>query len=123
MMKRTLFSAVCSVFAAAALVLLPSCEKKASEEKDTSDYGSMNITSEPSGAEISILGKTWSTTPYVTKPVPSAMYIVKFSMDGYEPAWLPVNVVPGVRSRRMPCSCRRTPRSSSIPIPSARTCR
>ena len=95
MMKRTLFSAVCSVFAAAALVLLPSCEKKASEEKDTSDYGSMNITSEPSGAEISILGKTWSTTPYVTKPVPSAMYIVKFSMDGYEPAWLPVNVVPG----------------------------
>ena len=94
MMKRLFFSAVCSVFAAVALVLLPSCEKKA-PEKDMSDYGSMNITSEPAGAEISILGKVCSTTPYVTKPVPSAMYIVKFSMDGYEPVWMPVTVTPG----------------------------
>jgi hypothetical protein len=60
-----------------------------------SDYGSMSITSEPSGAEVSILGKVIGTTPYMTKPVPSAMYIVKFAMDGYEPAWLPVNVTPG----------------------------
>lgn len=93
MMKRLFFSAVCSV-CAAALLLLPSCEKKA-PEKDMSDYGSMSITSEPSGAEVSILGKVIGTTPYMTKPVPSAMYIVKFAMDGYEPAWLPVNVTPG----------------------------
>lgn len=94
MMKRLILSVVCSVCAAAALVLLPSCEKKA-PEKDTSDYGSMNITSEPSGAEVSILGKVIGATPRVTNPVPSAMYIVKFSMDGYEPAWLPVTVTPG----------------------------
>ncbi|MBR4718049.1 MAG: PEGA domain-containing protein [Lentisphaeria bacterium] len=93
MMKRLFFSAVCSV-CAAALLLLPSCEKKA-PEKDMSDYGSMSITSEPSGAEVSILGKVIGTTPYMTKPVPSAMYIVKFAMDGYDPAWLPVNVTPG----------------------------
>ena len=94
MMKRLFLSAVCSVCAAAALVFLPSCEKKAPEQ-DLSDYGSMSITSEPSGAEVSILGKVIGTTPRVTNPVPSAMYIVKFSMDGYEPAWLPVNVIPG----------------------------
>ena len=75
MMKRLFLSVVCSFCAAAALILLPSCEKKAPEQ-DISDYGSMNITSEPSGAEISILGKVCATTPYVTKPVPSAMYIV-----------------------------------------------
>lgn len=94
MMKRLFFSAVCSVCAAAALALLPSCEKKA-PEPDTSDLGSISITSEPSGAEVSILGKVIGATPYETKPVPSAMYIVKFAMDGYEPAWLPVNVTPG----------------------------
>ena len=93
MMKRLFLSAVCSV-CAAALAFLPSCEKKMPEQ-DMSDYGSMNITSEPSGAEISILGKVVGTTPYVTKSVPSAMYIVKFSMDGCEPAWLPVTVQPG----------------------------
>ena len=95
MMKRLFFSVVCSVCAAAALVLLPSCEKKAPEKDDLSDLGSINITSEPAGAEVSILGKAWGTTPYMTKPVPSAMYIVKFALDGYEPAWLPVNVTPG----------------------------
>ena len=93
MMKRLILSVVCSV-CAAALVFLPSCEKKAPEQ-DLSDYGSMNITSEPSGAEVSILGKVIGTTPYVTKPVPSALYIVKYSLDGYEPAWLPVTVTPG----------------------------
>ena len=93
MMKRLFLSAVCFV-CAAALVFLPSCKKKAPEQ-NLSDYGSMNITSDPSGAEVSILGKVIGTTPRVTNPVPSAMYIVKFSMDGYEPAWLPVNVVPG----------------------------
>jgi hypothetical protein len=94
MMKRLFLSAVCSVCAAVSLALLPSCEKKASEA-DMSDYGSISITSEPSGAEVSILGKVIGTTPYTTKPVPSAMYIVKFAMDGCEPAWLPVNVTPG----------------------------
>ncbi len=93
MMKRLILSVVCSV-CAVALVFLPSCEKKAPEQ-DLSDYGSMNITSEPTGAEVSILGKVIGTTPRVTNPVPSAMYIVKFSMDGYEPAWLPVTVTPG----------------------------
>lgn len=95
MMKRLFLSAVCSVCAAAALILLSSCEKKAPETNDKSDYGTMNITSEPSGAEVSILGKVIGTTPRVTNPVPSAMYIVKISTDGYEPAWLPVNVLPG----------------------------
>ena len=95
MMKRIFLSAVCVVCAAAALVFLASCRKKASEKVDMSDYGSMNITSEPSGAEVSILGKVIGTTPRVTNPVPSAMYIVKFSLDGYEPAWLPVNVQSG----------------------------
>lgn len=97
MMKRLFLSAVCAVCAAAALVLLPSCEKKNAPEADLSDYGSMSITSEPSGAEISILGKVIGTTPYTTQPVPSAMYIVKFALDGCEPAWLPVNVTPGRR--------------------------
>ena len=81
MMKRLFLSVVCSFCAAAALILLPSCEKKVPEQ-DLSDYGSINITSEPSGAEVSILGKVVGTSPYMTKPVPSAMYIVKFSMDG-----------------------------------------
>lgn len=93
MMKRLILSVVCSV-CAAALFILPSCEKKAPEQ-DLNDTGSMNITSEPSGAEVSILGKVIGTTPYTTRPVPSAMYIVKFSMDGCEPAWLPVTVQPG----------------------------
>ena len=93
MMKRLFFSVVCSLCAAAALVFLPSCEKAEPEQKE--EFGSMSITSEPSGAEISILGKVIGTTPRVTNPVPAAMYIVKFSMDGYEPAWLPVNIVPG----------------------------
>lgn len=95
MKKRLLISAVCSV-CAAALVFLPSCGKKAEPEKqDMSERGRINITSEPSGAQVSILGKPVGVTPYVTNPVPAAMYIVKFSMDGYEPAWLPVNVVAG----------------------------
>ncbi len=94
MMKRLILSVVCSV-CAAALVFLPSCEKKAPEQQDLSDYGSMNITSDPSGAQVSILGKVVGATPYATRPVPSAMYIVKFAKDGYEPAWLPVTVTPG----------------------------
>ena len=94
MKKRIFLSAVCAV-CAAALVFLPSCKKEEAPTPDTSDYGTMNITSEPSGAEISILGKSIGVTPRVTNPVPSAMYIVKFSLDGYEPTWMPVNVVPG----------------------------
>lgn len=117
MMKRLFFSAVCSVCAAVALVFLPSCEKK-EPEKDMSDYGSMNITSEPAGAEISILGKVWSTTPYVTKPVPSAMYIVKFSMEGYEPAWLPVTVTPG---RQVDAHVALVPENATVIIDSEPT--
>lgn len=94
MKKRFFLSAVCAV-CAAALAFLPSCGKKAEPAPDLSDYGSMNITSEPSGAEVSILGKSIGVTPRVTNPVPSAMYIVKFALDGYEPVWMPVNVVPG----------------------------
>ncbi|MBP5584730.1 MAG: PEGA domain-containing protein [Lentisphaeria bacterium] len=117
MMKRLFFSAVCFVFAAAALVFLPSCEKK-EPEKDTSDYGSMNITSEPAGAEVSILGKVWGTTPYMTKPVPSAMYIVKFAMDGYEPAWLPVTVTPG---RQVEAHVALVPENATVIIDSEPT--
>jgi len=94
MMKRLFHTVVFSACAAAALVFLPSCEEKV-PEKDLSSYGSMNITSEPSGAEVSILGKVIGTTPRVTNPVPAAMYIVKFSMDGYEPVWIPVTVTSG----------------------------
>ena len=94
MKKRIFLSVVCAV-CAASLAFLPSCGKKEEPGPDLSDYGSMNITSEPSGAEVSILGKSIGVTPRVTNPVPSAMYIVKFAMDGYEPVWMPVNVVPG----------------------------
>ena len=95
MKKHLLFTAVCSVFAAA-LVFLPSCKKQnAPDQKDLSESGSISITSEPSGAQVSILGKPVGVTPYITKPVPATMYIVKYSLDGYEPAWLPVNVVAG----------------------------
>ncbi len=117
MMKRLFFSAVCSVCAAAALVFLPSCEKK-EPEKDMSDYGSMNITSEPAGAEVSILGKVIGTTPRVTNPVPSAMYIVKFAMDGYEPAWLPVNVTPG---RQVEAHVALVPENATVIIDSEPT--
>ena len=117
MMKRLFFSAVCSVFAAAALVFLPSCEKK-EPEKDTSDYGSMNITSEPAGAEVSILGKVIGTTPRVTNPVPSAMYIVKYSLDGYEPAWLPVTVTPG---RQVEAHVALVPENATVIIDSEPT--
>ena len=117
MMKRLLLSVVCSVCAAAALVLLPSCEKKA-PEKDMSDYGSMNITSDPSGAEVSILGKVIGTTPRVTNPVPSAMYIVKFAMDGYEPAWLPVTVTPG---RQVEAHVSLVPENATVIIDSVPT--
>ena len=92
---RNLLSAVCTVCAvSAALVFLPSCEKEA-PPPDTSNLGSMNITSTPSGAEVSFLGQIVGTTPRVTELMPSSMYIVKFDLDGYEPAWVPVNVVPG----------------------------
>ena len=93
MKNRIFLSVVC--FVCAVLVLLTSCGKQEPPAPDTSDYGSMNITSDPSGAEVSIMGKLIGTTPRVTNPVPAAMYIVKFSMDGYEPAWMPVTVVPG----------------------------
>ena len=117
MMKRLILSVVCAVCAAAALVLLPSCEKKVPEQ-DTSDYGSMNITSDPSGAEVSILGKVIGTTPRVTNPVPSAMYIVKFAMDGYEPAWLPVTVVPG---RQVEAHVELVPENATVIIDSEPT--
>ena len=113
MMKRLFSSAVCFV-CAAALVFLPSCKKKVPEQ-NLSDYGSMNITSEPSGAEVSILGKVIGTTPRVTNPVPSAMYIVKFSLKGYEPAWLPVNVTPG---RQVEAHIALVPENATVVIDS-----
>ena len=71
MMKRLFLSVVCSLCAAAALVFLPSCEKVEPEQKE--EFGSMSITSDPSGAEISSLGKVIGNTPRVTNPVPAAM--------------------------------------------------
>jgi len=94
MKKHIFLSVVCAVFAAS-LMFLSSCKKEEAPVSDTSDYGTMNITSDPSGAEITVLGKTIGVTPRVTKPAPPAMYIVKFSKEGYEPVWMPVNVVPG----------------------------
>ena len=100
MLKRILFCAVCAV----SLVFLPSCEKAASRggsggQQEQKNVGTMSITSEPSGAEISILGKVLDDkTPYETNPVPEAMYIVKVFKDGYEPAWMPVKVVAGKKA-------------------------
>ena len=93
MPKHLLFSSVVCVLCAVCLGLLPSCKKAAAVQAVTT--GTMNITSDPSGAEITILGKHAGTTPYVTKPVPAAMYIVKVAKDGYVPAWVPVTVTAG----------------------------
>ena len=93
MTKRFYVFLVCFL-CAACLGFLPSCKKEAPRQ-EANDKGTMNITSEPSGAAVSILGKPVGTTPRTTNPVPAAMYIVKVSMDGYEPAWVPVNVVAG----------------------------
>lgn len=90
MPKHFLFPLVCFL---CALCLLPSCKKE--EPVQTEAKGTMVITSEPSGAEITILGKSAGTTPKTTNPVPAAMYIVKVSKDGYEPAWRAVNVSAG----------------------------
>jgi len=114
MKKRIFLSAVRSLCVAAALAVLPSCEKKA-PEPDLSDYGTMNITSEPSGAEVSILGKVIGVTPRITNPVPAAMYIVKFTKEGYEPAWLPVNVTSG---RQVEAHAVLVPESATVVIDS-----
>jgi len=113
-MKKSIFLPVLFAVCAAALLFLPSCEKKA-PEPDLSDYGSMNITSDPPGAQVSILGKVIGATPRVTNPVPSAMYIVKFAMEGYEPAWLPVNVVPG---RQVDAHATLVPETATVLIDS-----
>jgi len=93
MMKQLLFCAVCAV----SLAFLPSCKKLTAQngggQQEQQKLGTMSITSEPSGAEISILGKVLpEKTPYQTNPVPEAMYIVKVFKDGYKPAWMPVKV-------------------------------
>lgn len=93
MPKHLLFSSVVCSLCAICLCLLPSCKKEAPVQEVTT--GTMNITSDPSGAEITILGKPAGTTPKVTKAVPAAMYIVKVAKDGYEPAWVPVTVSAG----------------------------
>ena len=93
MPKRFLFPLVCFL---CALCLLPSCKKE--EAVQNEPKGTMSITSEPSGAEITILGKSAWTTPKITNPVPAAMYIVKVSKDGDEPAWRAVNVSAGRRT-------------------------
>lgn len=115
MTKRNLFSAACALCAiSAALVFLPSCEKKAPAPENR-EYGSMNITSDPAGATVSILGKEIGVTPRVTNPVPAAMYIVKFSMDGYEPAWRSVNVLP---DRQVDVHAQLVPETSVVVIES-----
>lgn len=113
MSKHVFISLICFL-SAFCLISLPSCGKKA-PERDLSDYGVMNIISEPSGAQVSILGKVIGTTPYITNPVPSAMYIVKFSMDGYEPAWVPANVTPG---RQIEVRAALVPESATVVIDS-----
>ena len=117
MKKRIFLSAVCAL-CAAAFAFLPSCEKKEDPGPDLSDYGTMNITSEPSGAEIFILGKSVGVTPRVTNPVPSAMYIVKLSMDGYEPVWMPVTVVP---QQQVDAHAALVPESATVIIDSEPT--
>ena len=100
MLRQILFCAVCAV----SLVFLPSCKKTAAQtgsggQQEQRKLGTMSITSEPSGAGISILGKVLDDrTPYETNPVPEAMYIVKVFKDGYEPAWMPVKVVADKRT-------------------------
>ena len=114
---RNLFSsvsAVCAVCAvSAALVFLPSCKKEEAPAPDNRDYGTMNITSDPSGAQVTILGKVLGPTPRVSPSLPVAMYIVKFALDGYEPAWLPVNVVAG---RQVDVHAQLVPESAVVVI-------
>ena len=117
MKKQRFFKMVLVSVCVAAAVILPSCKRKA-PEKDSSNNGTMSITSEPTGATISIMGKDIGITPYDTNPVPSAMYIVKFSMDGYEPAWLPVNVAPG---RRVEAHAALVPETATVVIDSEPT--
>ena len=113
MSKHVFISLICFL-SAFCLISLPSCGKKA-PERDLSDYGVMNIISEPSGAQVSILGKVIGTTPYITNPVPSAMYIVKFSMDGYEPVWIPVTVTSG---RQVEAHAELVPENATVIIDS-----
>ena len=91
MMKKILFSAVLAV----SLAVLPSCKKAVSPASAQNKTGTMNITSDPSGAEISIYGGVVGKTPYTTQPVPEATYIVKVAKDGCKSAWMPVKVVAG----------------------------
>ena len=85
----------------ALLLLCAACNEKTQNGASASG-GVMNLTSDPDGAEITILGKSAGTTPKTTNPVPAAMYIVKVSKDGYEPAWRAVNVSAGRRTESMP---------------------
>lgn len=79
--------------AAVLLLLCSACNEKAQSVPSTG--GVMNLTSDPEGAEITILGKNIGVTPRKTNPVPPSMYIVKFFKEGYEPKWIPVTLQAG----------------------------
>ena len=91
MMHKILFSAVFAV----SLVFLPSCRKAASPKQEQKNMGTMNITSDPAGAKVSIYGGVIGETPRLTNPVREDVYIVKVAKPGYKPAWAPVKVVAG----------------------------
>lgn len=86
---RHLFSAAF----AAALLLSAGCGDGSDAQKKPA--GTMTITSNPSGATVTILRKNIGVTPRTTKPVPPQMYIVKIEKTGYEPCWKPVTVENG----------------------------
>ena len=78
---------------AAVLLLAAGCGKEANAVRKPE--GTMSITSNPSGATITIMRKNIGVTPRKTNPVPPQMYIVKIEKDGYEPCWVPVTVEDG----------------------------
>lgn len=89
---------------AAVLLLAAGCGKEANAVRKPE--GTMSITSNPSGATITILRKNIGVTPRKTNPVPPQMYIVKIEKDGYEPCWVPVTVEDG---RDVPVEVRLRP--------------
>ncbi len=58
-------------------------------------FGSLNITSTPSGAEVLIDGRPVGTTPYVERQMKSGTYQVEVRMDLYRGAAEPVTVSDG----------------------------
>ena len=76
------------IFFLAAFSLLSGCEKKESDNR-----AFISISSDPSGAAISIDGRECGITPLKSKIVPGT-YILKISKINYEPSWTKIICAP-----------------------------